>query len=114
MVIDNKREYSLVFPLESNSGKPIPLGRYDKYIVEISKHFGGLTVFTDTLGCSVDKNEDTGEEKLQCEPNILIKTNRMDDKKTAEEDKEFIEEIAEKAGDEFSQWGIMKSEVVCN
>jgi len=107
-----ERSYRMVLPKFDNDGHRIDNSRLEPYAVEMSRHFGGVTVYPTVVGCYVPKD---GE--LHCEENALLESARdipQEDRPRADEifkrDKEFMRRLADRAGREFGQESVFVEE----
>jgi len=104
----NDREFRLIIPKYDNDLHKIKTEEVKEIAKEMSKHFGGVTVYPSVLGCW--KDTETG--KLQCEENIVITATRdSENTKNYEEqlkkDREKMEKLAEIYGKRFGQKSVM-------
>lgn len=106
-------EFRIVVPKFDNSGNPISDKAISQIGREMSDRFGGVTINPSVLGCWWDKDR----KKLMCENNTIMSSVR--DCEGLEEnacrdmvqfDRGFVEELAERVGNDFGQASIMVSE----
>jgi len=100
-----EREFKLVVPKFDNDGHRISTEKLKEIALEMSKHFGGVSVFPKVLGCW------EGKEGLECEENALLVSARdSSDEKQFKDDMEFMKNLAKKVGNELGQEAVMLSE----
>lgn len=100
-----EQEFEIVLPKRDNSGQPIAPEVLEAYVRRVAEHFGGATVYADVVGCWDDGSH------LQCEPNIVVTAVRPDRDFTpqiGQEDRQFMSELAHRAGVELGQEAIME------
>lgn len=108
-------EYRLILPKRDNKDRRISPNEIQAFAEKFSEQFGGATIFPSILGCW--KNRQTG--KHQCEENVLITAIRDSEdmrekgKNMAlqtEEDRKWLEMVAEEARTHFGQFSIITGE----
>ncbi len=66
-----EREWRVVIPKQDNDGQQIRFDLLAGYIEEVSRHFGGATVYPKTQGCWM-MQQLYGGEVLHCEPTMVV------------------------------------------
>lgn len=108
-------EFRLIVPRYDNDGNRVQQEKYDKYVEEMNKHFGGSSSWR-IGGCYLDD-----EKKQQCEGNVVISGIRDFDspysklqglscdkrEKTLQEDKNFVKNLSRMARKDFGQESVL-------
>lgn len=109
------RVFWFQIPKTDNSGQPINPVRIRKYAEKIGDHFGGFTTIPSVFGCWT--SERNGEKEAVCEESVLIMAARdvtdaprAEQFRAAEDDADFMKDLAEEVAQEFGQEAIMKIE----
>jgi hypothetical protein len=100
-----ERTFSIVIPKFDNEGHRITTDESKRVAIHMSNHFGGVSVFPNILGCFADN------DKLQCEPNILLVSARQStNENDFEKDRDFLAKLAHREGIKLGQKSIFTEE----
>jgi hypothetical protein len=96
----NALEFGIVIPLRDNSGKEIKRETIDRYINDLTKKFGGLTIFPHVRGCFYSEDG----TKIQCEDNMLVTASASYDEYSRL--KEWLDKYVERIGNDLGQQSV--------
>lgn len=105
-------EYRIIVPRYTNDGRAINFDDIKDYIMETIKHFGGVTIIPEVIGCWYSEEK----KDYVCDVSMIMIAAR--DREYAEgnweevvkKDREFVENLAKRIADDLGQEAVFVEE----